>query len=251
MIAYVIGGLFGVLTLFKFSKKNSALKSSLLGLFLGILFTIIGFTGGSFSFSSNEYITEMSPATQKIVKEGIYKLWVKLGHAPSVTKISKALGISESEVLHSYQELRGSSYVRKMFWPSTNRIKWLWPFSTLNHGITVTLDGGKPVYARCAIDSLGISAMFGKPATIVVTSPLWKKSIEIRMNGKKMINVTSSTVIVSTGGDCDDTLFFTSIKEFEAYKKEYKRPNLAYYSLAIAVDRGVSSFGKVLSKLKG
>jgi hypothetical protein len=190
-------------------------------------------------------LQQMTPNTQRVVREGIYGLWPKLGRAPTAAEIKNELRFdSETQVIAAFDEIRKQA--PEVFYEASNNIKWMWPLSNLDHGITVVLEGQKPVHARCAIDALGISKMYGKPALISIKTPLFSKEIGFRVDGTNLKS-DDTRVVVSTGGGCDETLFFSSKDEFEQYKKSAHKEYLKAHTLKEAFEDGLFSFGNILN----
>jgi Alkylmercury lyase len=132
-----------------------------------------------------------------------------------------------------------------MFYPGTKNIRWFWPFSSIDHGVEVGLNGYKPVHARCAIDALGMSAMFGRMAKLTIKSPLDHRSIEMEIDGNRVIK-GDSDIVVSHSDSCDDMLFFSSKDEYSRYVKQTGKTYLKLYTIQQALERGVQGFGEVL-----
>lgn len=190
------------------------------------------------------YLKTLTPETQEVVKNGIYRTWIRLGHAPSQADVRAALGSeSAGKVERAYEELLSSGFA-EVFIPGTRELLWFWPLSTKNHGVEVTLKGEKPVFARCAVDALGMSQMFGKPSMISIRTPLLKKQIQFSMNGSTLTEFDSS-VVVSKGNGCDDLLFFSSAEEFARFKEKSGRKQLKMMTLSEAVSWGLASFGSI------
>lgn len=158
-------------------------------------------------------------------------------------KLRSARGGGAALVTKALQELRTGEFA-EMFIPGTNTIRWLWPLSMQDHGVEVTLSGEKTVFARCAVDALGMSKMFGKPSKITIRTPYWKKQIEFSMNGSSLTKFDPS-VVVSRGDGCDDLLFFSSTEEFALFKEKAGRPQLKVMTLTEAVQWGLASFGSI------
>lgn len=192
------------------------------------------------------YLKTLTPETQKVVKNGIYRTWIRLGRAPSQLEVESAVGPgSATKVERAYQELLSSGF-SEVFVPGTKNLLWFWPLSTKDHGVKVKLEGEKAVFARCAVDALGMSQMFGKPATISIRTPLLKKQIDFSMDGSTLTKFDSS-VVVSKGDGCDDLLFFSSVAEYAQYKEKSGRTQLDMMTIAEAVKWGVASFGSIIS----
>jgi hypothetical protein len=191
-------------------------------------------------------ILKMTPPTREVVQKGIYGLWPKLGRAPTSEEIQRELALpSAALVLAAFRELEELDY-GDMFYPGTQKIRWLWPFSSENHGVDVVLGDGKPVHARCAIDALGMSAMFGVPAKISVTTPVDKKVLQILVSGDRFTNADQSILVSHRPNDCDSMLFFSSRDEFDRYLKVSGKDQMRAYPLQQALERGILSFGTAL-----
>lgn len=192
------------------------------------------------------YLKTLTPETQDVVKNGIYRTWIRLGHAPSQKEVQSALGPdSGKKVERAFEELQSGGF-SEIFASGTRDIRWFWPLSSQDHGVSVTLTGEKTVFARCAVDALGMSQMFGKPSTISIRTPLLDKRIEFAMNGSELTKFNSS-VVVSKGNGCNDLLFFSSEDEFIRFKEKTGRTQLKMMTLKDAVAWGLASFGSILS----
>jgi hypothetical protein len=191
-----------------------------------------------------DIISNLSPSSQKVVREGIYPLWLQLGRAPFVSELQTHLGIANEEtVLTALNEINAAGW-EDTFDASKKEIIRLWPFSSSDEGIVVQLDGSKPVFARCAVDALGMSKMFGKSAHISVVTPLKKEKVEFDV-ADAGVSTKNQDAVVSYGNGCDDILFFASIEEFEEYKQSSRKPDLKHYTLQEALKRGNFFFGSI------
>jgi hypothetical protein len=83
-------------------------------------------------------------------------------------------------------------------------IRAAYPFSPVPTSIRVSWPGGPDVYAMCAIDALGISAMLGHPVTITAAEPVTGKRIAVAVDGAHA-RWTPRTAVVFAGstGDAD------------------------------------------------
>jgi hypothetical protein len=203
------------------------------------------FSAGQCSSRVDSVLSRLSPHARLVFQKGVYPLWPELGRAPTIQEVREKLALaSDDDVLSAFRELEKMGY-QNVFYPGTTNIKWLWPFSSLDHGVEVTLDNSKPVHARCAIDALGMSEMFGKSARISIKSALDDKPIEFQVNGTK-IDKANSDVVVSYSNSCDDILFFSSRDEYERYVKQSGKNYLQVMSLQQALEKGLETFGRIL-----
>lgn len=246
----------GAFAIWSLVRKKQWLEASVYGVVLGIGGTFLGWqtiqANDCRSTSQVEgVLKKLSPHAKEVFQKGVYPLWPELGRAPTIAEVRDRLGIeSDSLVMSAFQELEKMGF-NGIFFSGTQQIKWFWPFSSLDHGVEVvlmdadTLAKTKPVHARCAIDALGMSAMFGKVAHVFIKSPLDKSGIEMAIDGDKIIK-SSPGIVVSYSDSCDEMLFFASQDEYLRYVKETGKQYLKIYTLQEALERGVRSFGGVL-----
>lgn len=190
-------------------------------------------------------LKQLSPQAKMIFQKGIYPIWPELGRAPTVHEVSAKLGFaSDDPVRNAFGELAKLG-IDGIVDSETGTIKVFWPFSSVAHGVEVTLNGMKTVHARCAIDALGMSAMFSRTARVSIQTPLDKKNLELEIEGNHIVRGDSG-IVVSYSDSCDDMLFFASRDEFTRYVNATGKRYLMSYSLQEALERGIQSFGGVL-----
>lgn len=247
---YVLALGLGIYSITIFAKRKNVLGAVVTALFLGggtvfMAWQMISAGQCSSDDSVNAVLKKLSPETKIVFQKGVYTLWPQLGRAPTFAEIQAELGFeSEKPIENAFSEMQRLGY-KNILYSGTKTIKWLWPLSSIDHGVEVTLSGAKPVHARCAIDALGMSAMYDKPARISVKTPLDQKVIEIEISGNQIVQ-SSNSVLISEGDGCDDMLFFASEDEFNRFVKSRNRKGMQLYSLEQALERGIKSFGKVL-----
>ena len=240
----------GIYAIWSFIRKKNIVGVAICGCVLGIGGSFLGWQALQASDCKTAsqveaVLQKLSPQAKEVFQKGVYPLWPELGRAPTMAEVQERLGFtSDAPVLSAFRELEKMGF-NGIFFPGTQNIKWFWPFSSLDHGVEVILEGTKLVHARCAIDALGMSAMFGKAAHVFIKSPIDKSAIEMEINGDKIIKSTPG-VVVSYSESCDEMLFFASQDEFSRYVKETGKKNLKLYSLQEALERGIQSFGGVL-----
>jgi len=79
-----------------------------------------------------------------------------------------------------------------------------YPFSALPTRHRVQIAGHAAVYAMCAIDALGISAMTGRPVVIESADPSTGEPITVNVDGASSTwdPATAVVYVGRTGGDC-------------------------------------------------
>ncbi len=136
-------------------------------------------------------------------------------------------------------------------------IRAAYPFSPVPTAHRVTWDGGPQVYAMCAVDALGISAMLSRPVTVTTTEPGTGEAITVQVDGDRA-QWTPDTAVVYAGatGDaccpsadrtCGYINFFTSAEAAHAWADRH--PDVAGVVLdqAEALRYGIAEFGTFMS----
>jgi hypothetical protein len=240
----------GVLALRGFIKQRDALKAAVTGMVLGsgLLFAAwqaLAPKSCQDKGAMANVMHRLTPETREILRKGVYGLWPALGRAPTLTEIQQKMGFADdSKVLKAFDEIEQLG-MGDAFYPGTRQIRWAWPFSNEDHGVTVVLNGSKPVHARCAIDALGMSTMFRRPAKITVVTPLDRKSLEFEIDGDRVISADPLAVVSYRPNDCDSMLFFSSMDELKRYQAKSGK-QLVVFPLAQALKAGIGSFGGIL-----
>ena len=81
-------------------------------------------------------------------------------------------------------------------------IRAAYPFSPVRTPIRVTWTGGPVVYAMCAIDALGMSAMLGRPVTITAAEPDTGRIITVHAHGSRARwHPRTAAVFAGSAGD--------------------------------------------------
>ncbi|MBI3549268.1 MAG: hypothetical protein HY078_09530 [Elusimicrobia bacterium] len=246
---FVLALALGLYSMRAFVKRKDALGSATSALILGggsMLLLWQMFAADKCGGGTAAMIARLAPESREVFQKGVYPLWPALGRAPTLGEVRRKLGHpNDDAILRAYAEIERTNGEDILF-PGTQEIKWLWPFSSLDHGVEVTLAGARPVHARCAIDALGVSAMYGKPARVQVTTPLDGRTVALEISGRRLLKADAG-VVVSFSDSCDDMLFFASREEFARYVKSSGKDYLKLLSVEEALARGIQSFGGVFS----
>ncbi|WP_219418051.1 alkylmercury lyase family protein [Pseudonocardia nigra] len=145
--------------------------------------------------------------------------FAETGHAPSradLERMARDHGIDPDLVL---AELTGRDVLAV---DEQGKIRAAYPFSPVPTRHRVTWDGSAGVYAMCAIDALGISAMLGLPVTITSTEPGTNHSVTVQVDHHKagwepetavvFAGSTADTCCPSVDRTCSHINFFTTPK---------------------------------------
>lgn len=184
---------------------------------------------------------------RRVMRDGIFVQWFELGRAPTPEEVGTRLHLDSAGTASLLDQLEacGTSLevgVRKV--PESDLIAVAWPLANVPTGITVTLEGSKPVQARCAIDSLGISKMMGKRAMVDAETRDGKAHLHVVVDGDKVVSAEPSNAIVFKGTGCDEMLFFSSQAGLDAWKKEHGIEGGKVFDMTEAVVHGAGIFGK-------
>src|SRR5712692_7374723 len=88
------------------------------------------------------------------ILDGIFNLWIELGRAPTPTEFARRMKLRQPDadrLLDEMQACGESTEAGILRAPTSELIAIAWPLANIPTGIIVTVDGGKPVFGRCAI----------------------------------------------------------------------------------------------------
>ncbi|BAH48260.1 alkylmercury lyase family protein [Rhodococcus opacus] len=136
------------------------------------------------------------------------------------------------------------------------RIASAYPFSTSPTPHRVRIGGGAGVYAMCAVDALGMSAMLAAEVVIESADPVTGEHITVTVHGESAV-ATPATVVVFVGADaghgpsadtCCTTLnFFTDRGTARSGADEHPQVGGIVVDLADATRLGATIFGGALT----
>ena len=181
---------------------------------------------------------------RRALKDGIFAPWTEMGRAPTPAEFAKRMQLPEAEAdrlldrLQACGESVGGGILRA---PESQLIAVAWPLANLPTGITVTTAGGKPAFARCAIDALGVSEMMQKRTVVEASARDNDAKIRIVVDGEKAVSADPPGVVVVKGRGCDDMSFFSSREAAEAWRAQHDH-DATLFTLADAVRRGAKIF---------
>jgi len=181
---------------------------------------------------------------RQALRDGIFAPWAERGRAPTPAEFAQRMKLSQPEAdrlldrLQACGEAVGGGILRA---PQSELIAVAWPFANLPTGITVTTAGGKPAFARCAIDALGVSEMLQKRTVVEAEARDNAAKIHIVVDGDKAVSADPPGVVVVKGHGCDDMSFFSSREAAEAWRTQHDH-DATLFTLADAVRRGAKIF---------
>lgn len=114
--------------------------------------------------------------TQDLVWRTVLKLFAKLGRPPHLTEISSEVNLFEEKIQILVADLQGHDLLA--IDESANNIVYAYPFTGQDTEHRVELRGHK-LHAVCAIDALGVAAMFRLDTVIQSSCRICGSRIEI------------------------------------------------------------------------
>ena len=137
-------------------------------------------------------------------------------------------------------------------------IRAAYPFSPIPTRHRIIRDGGAEVYAMCAVDALGISAMLDVPVTVTSTEPDTDRAVSVRVD-RDSARWDPETAVVFAGGTgdacgpsvdrtCGHINFFTSSDAARDWVT--RNPEVSGFLLDQdqALASGVAEFGALLER---
>jgi Alkylmercury lyase len=136
-------------------------------------------------------------------------------------------------------------------------IRAAYPFSPAPTPIQVTWDGGPPgVYAMCAIDALGMSAMLGRPVTITAAEPDTGRPVTVTVDaGRARWTPRTAVVLAGDAGGpvrpsvdrcCGYISFFATGRAARAWARRHPEITGTVLRREGALRMGIQTFGALL-----
>jgi hypothetical protein len=189
----------------------------------------------------------------RAVHQAVLRSFVQTAAAPAISNLAEyAVPYQPSQVLG---ELADGDFV--CLGPA-GQITAAYPFSALPTPHRVRIAGQATVFAMCAIDALGISAMTGRPAAIESADPSTGEPITVHVHGARSTwdPATAVVYVGRTRGDCAGPSasvccgyinFFTTATAATAWAAAH--PDIIGSTLGQerALQLGIGIFGQLLS----
>lgn len=154
-------------------------------------------------------------ATEDRVWRTVIERFAALGRAPGASEVASAAGLSPGVVAAELAKLRARDVV---VLDGDARIAGAYPFTERHTGHNVVLCG-KTLRAMCAIDALGIGAMFGADTKIASSCRHCGAGVQVetRAAGTALAAVAPETAVVWAGLHYADGCSATSLCTVLAY----------------------------------
>jgi alkylmercury lyase len=186
----------------------------------------------------------------------VLRLYAKRGHPPLPGDIAAAEGIIEDDVQVLLQRLQLKDLLGLE--PATGTIRFAYPFSQPATGHQVFLRG-RCLNALCAIDALGVGAMYGTDVEIKSSCRACDEPIRVTTmtEGREVLTATPGETVVwydfayeggAAGSCCRTTAFFCSHEHLRGWLAGRSQGQAgAALALDEALEVGRALFGPILS----
>lgn len=211
---------------------------------------------------TSDRITSVSAAARAVHRQ-ILRGFASTGRPPARDSLTAVAGPDLDRLL---RELHERDVVRL---DEHGGILAAYPFSGRPTIHTVTIAGGATVYAMCAIDALGMSAMLGRDTTIQSTDPhnghpitvtihdgqaAWQPATAVVFNGVTATEADADCcapgagpVVPAIDRCCTVLNFFSDPASAQAWLAAHPGVSGVVLDQAKAVQTGVATFGRLLN----
>ena len=188
---------------------------------------------------------------RRAMRDGLFDHWTENGRAPTPAEFAQRLKLAPAEADRLLDELQacgesvGGGILRVH---ESELIAVAWPLSNVPTGITATVAGGKPAFARCAIDALGVSALTAKRTVVEATARDNGAPLRVVVDADRIVEARPAGLVVVRGKGCDNMSFFSSKAAATAWQKANGGES-TLMTLAEAVARGARVFSRATAGL--
>nr|WP_176704608.1 alkylmercury lyase family protein [Pseudomonas sp. K-62] len=193
------------------------------------------------------------PSNAASLHQAILRSFAEQGGPPSLETVNAAAAALGTDAKAALEALAsGDLIVRDQ---ATGEIKGAYPFSGKPTRHRVQVHDGRPVYAMCAVDALGIPFMLDRDAQITSEDPVTGQQIRVEVRRGQARWDPSGAVLFfgSQGGEgplaqtcCSVTNFFPSTEAVEEYQRTHPEVGGRVLSQAEAVQAAQRLFGNLL-----
>lgn len=177
--------------------------------------------------------------SEKEVLKFIFNFVLKSGKTPTPKEIARATKSSDKDIIHILDELESNDLLLRR--EGTQEIISIYPFSMEVTHHQIFLEDGKRLFAMCAVDALGMPAMFDKDIRIVSRCEKCKQKITVEIRNEEIVSKSHPTTLIwrtsrkegrpSAETCCPEINFFCSEEHVKEWKAE--NPELAERGRAV------------------
>jgi DNA-binding transcriptional MerR regulator len=206
------------------------------------------------SSAAQDLLPDFAPSQPlQAMHQAILRHFIEAGQAPTVAALTIILARSPVEIEPMLAELATKCLYRD---PATGEILAAYPFSARPTRHRLHLLNGQEVYAMCAIDALGVSAMLDQPVIIYSSCAHCGRPVSLEVQGERLGAVYPSSVViwyqaaeascVPATAKCPGINFFCQEAHRVAWNKTHPDSKGHQLTVATALERGIKIFGHLL-----
>jgi Alkylmercury lyase len=151
--------------------------------------------------SKHEGAAGLTPNARQLHR-ALLTAFAESGRAPSRSDLQSVAASARIDLWAALGELVESDVVAI---GDAGELRAAYPFSPMPTAHQVAISAGPTVYAMCAIDALGISAMLGRPTIITSRDPETGEVITVQVDDDQATwHPPDAVVFAGTSSDCSD-----------------------------------------------
>ncbi|MFB0565619.1 MAG: organomercurial lyase [Candidatus Aminicenantaceae bacterium] len=188
---------------------------------------------------SNEQPYSNLRRSEKEVLRFILNFVLKSGKAPTPKRIGDTLKRPSKDIIRTLDELEGKDLLLRR--KGTQEIVSIYPFSLEATPHQLFLEKGKRLFAMCAVDALGMPAMFKRDVRIGSRCGKCKHNITVEIRNEDIVSKSHPGIMIWRAGSqdslpdaetcCPKINFFCSKEHVEEWKA--KNPELVKSGQAV------------------
>jgi hypothetical protein len=196
------------------------------------------------------------PARQ--VHSAVLDAFTATGRPPSADDLERLIRAGGGDPNRVRAELSDADVLA---FSADGEIRAAYPFSPAPTAIRVSWAGSPTVYAMCAIDALGMSAMLGRPVTITAAEPDTGREITVTVDADHARwRPRSAVVFAGEAGDanclsvdrcCGYISFFATARSARAWARRHPEITGKVLRRGWALRTGIDEFGTLLRPADG
>jgi len=193
------------------------------------------------------------PPHLRAAHRAILRHFIETGQAPTVADLQLALARSSAEIEAMLAELAAMCLYRD---PASKEILAAYPFSARPTPHRLHLSNGQEIYAMCAMDALGVSALLDQPVMIHSYCAHCGAPILLEAQGERLATIQPPSVVVwyqSAAADCVPAIakcpginFFCQAAHRVAWGEAHSDSKGDELTVATALERGAKIFRRLL-----
>jgi Alkylmercury lyase len=191
--------------------------------------------------------------SSRLVHQAILRAFARTGQAPSRADVNEVASAAEVEPAAALAELDRTDLI---VLDPHGELLAAYPFSAAPTPHSLTLGSGVGVYAMCAIDALGVSAMLGQPVTVTSAEPDTGWPVTVRVDGAQATWEPPTAVVLAAATDdccapsaqrtCGYINFFTTDAGALAWAGGHPELSWALLDQPQALATAIAEFGPLL-----